>query len=539
MYSKELTERLTKLLAPNGYMPRAKAEERYPKRTLVEDAIVTRSAPSPTGFVHIGTVYMSLVNKLVAQGSGGVNILRVEDTDKKREVEGGVAQIVDALEKFGLLTDEGVDSSGHSFGLYGPYLQSERADMYLGFAIDLLEKGRAYPCFASTEELEETYKQQQAAKVRPGYYGKWALWRDKTEDDIKNALEQNLPFVLRFRSEGSHDKRINFKDVLKGALELPENDLDVPLIKNDQHRLPTYHLAHVVDDHLMQTNIILRGDEWLPSTPLHIELAEALGIKPFRYAHFAPISVSDNGSKRKLSKRKDPQANVQFFMDAGYPTEAILEYLLRLANSSFEEWRLANPSNSLWEYKFSFEKWSKARGALYDQSKLDDVSKNFVAGLSQEIFHTEVLNWAATHAPDFHKVLTADSEYTSRVLAIERAGSQKRKDVAKWGDAPDHYGYFFDELFKAEFAPKIAEELKDVPEATVTNVCTSFLKFYNAGDEQTVWLGKFRAAAEELGMSLGDYAKIIRVKLTGKNRTPDLYLILQTMGAERVVMRLE
>jgi glutamyl-tRNA synthetase len=318
MYSPELQQRLIKLLAPDGYLRHEKSEARYPRRSLVEGAIVTRSAPSPTGFVHIGTIYMSLINKLVALRTSGVNILRIEDTDKKREIVEGIEIIVNGLAQFDLRAEEGVDESGHSYGLYGPYIQSERSEMYLGFAIKLLQTGRAYPCFATAKELNVSYTQQQIEKVRPGYYGKWALWRNKTETEISAALDDNMPFVLRFKSEGTHEKRVQLIDLLKGALELPENDMDVPLIKSDDYHLPTYHLAHVVDDYLMQTTVILRGDEWLPSTPLHIELAQALGIKPFQYAHFTPINIMDGSSKRKLSKRKDPQADINYFIAAGY-----------------------------------------------------------------------------------------------------------------------------------------------------------------------------------------------------------------------------
>jgi len=538
MYSKELQKRLINLLAPNGYVPRDKSEARYPKRTLVEGAIVTRSAPSPTGFVHIGTIYMSLINKLVALTSNGVNMLRIEDTDKKREIEHGVAEIVQALELFDLRPDEGVDESRHSYGLYGPYMQSERAEMYLGFAIDLMMNDHAYPCFATPEELDKNFKAQQAAKVRPGYYGSWALWRDKSEAEIVAALDANKPFVLRFRSDGSHEKRIQLKDVLKGHLELPENDLDVPLIKSDEHRLPTYHLAHVVDDYLMQTSMILRGDEWLPSTPLHVELAQALGIKPFKYAHFTPISVLDGASKRKLSKRKDPEANVKYFIEAGYPTLAVLEYLVRLSNSNFEDWRHQNPSKSIWDFKFSFEKWAKARGALLDIKKLDDVSKDFIAELSQNEYEAAILDWANRHDKAFYNSLSADSSYTKKVLNIEREGDQKRKDLSKWGDAPEQYGYFFDDLFTQKFASKIEQELGDIAPEQVHSVIEKFFSSYDAIDSQESWLAKLRLDAESLNLKLGDFARILRVKLTGKNRTPDLYAIMQVMGIERLKNRL-
>ena len=555
MHTPELIERLTGVLAPNGYTPRSKSEQKYPKRALIDGAIVTRSAPSPTGFMHIGTIYMSLINKLVAQHSSGVNMLRIEDTDKKREIENGVSTIVSALNYFDLLPDEGVNETGHSYGLYGPYMQSERADMYLGYAIDLLESGRAYPCFASSEELDANYKKQQIEKVRPGYYGTWAVWRNKTEADIIEALDKGQQFVLRFRSNGSHEKRMTIKDILKGDLELPENDSDVPLIKSDEYRLPTYHLAHVVDDHLMQTTMILRGDEWLPSTPLHIELCQALDIKPFRYAHFAPINIMDGMSKRKLSKRKDPQADINYFIAAGYPTTAVLEYLIRLANSSFEDWRKENPDITLWEFPFSFKKWSKARGALLDMQKLDDVSKDYIATLPQGAYVTALLEWSETFALYFMDAASQDMDYTHKVFAVERDGDNKRKDLAKWSDAPEQYGYFFDVLFGEHFAVRIADELKDFNVSIVTDACTNFMATYNVHDDQDTWFTKLKAAAEKTGFAtdnkafkaapqnykgnVADFARILRVKLTSKNRTPDLWTIMKVMGVDRVRDRLQ
>lgn len=554
MYTNELTERLISLLAPTGYTPRSESEQKYPARALVDGAIVTRSAPSPTGFMHIGTIYMSLINKLVALHSSGINMLRIEDTDKKREIDNGVSVIVTALNYFDLRPDEGIDDTGHSYGLYGPYMQSERGEMYLGYAVDLLKSGRAYPCFATPEELDANYKQQQIEKVRPGYYGKWALWREKSEADIVEALDSNRQFVLRFRSEGSHEKRVQFTDVLKGNMELPENDMDVPLIKSDEYRLPTYHLAHVVDDHLMQTTMILRGDEWLPSTPLHMELAGALGIKPFRYAHFAPINVMDGNSKRKLSKRKDPQADINFFLAAGYPTTAILEYLIRLANSNFEDWRIENPDKTLWEFPFSFEKWAKARGALLDMQKLDDVSKDYIATLPQDVYVTKILDWSETYAQYLVDAAGKDMDYTQRVFAVEREGDNVRKDLAKWSDAPEQYGYFYDELFGPHFATRIYGELKDIPAEVVAAACQEFLGTYDVNDDQDTWFGKLKAAAEKTGFAvdnkayktspenykgnIADFARIIRVKLTGKNRTPDLWSIMKVMDTERISSRL-
>ena len=540
MYSNQLLDRIISLLAPDGFTERTESEARYSARQLAEGAVVTRSAPSPTGFLHIGTIYMSPINKLVGLSTSGVYMLRIEDTDKKREIENGVRTIVSMLERFNLKPDEGVDQDSHSYGAYGPYMQSERGKMYLGYAVDLLRKGRAYPCFATPEELKAITDAQQAAKVRPGYYGDWAkdLWRDRGEEQIVRALDEGMPFVLRFRSEGLHEKRVAFDDVLKGHMELPENDLDVPLIKSDEYRLPTYHLAHVVDDYLMQTNMILRGDEWLPSTPLHFELCDALAIPRFRYAHFAPINIMDGNSKRKLSKRKDPQADVAYFLAAGYPTEAVLEYLVRLANSNFEDWRKENPATPLWDFPFSFEKWAKARGALLDMQKLNDVSKDVIGAMTQADFTAALLGWATEYAPYFKEAAESDMAYAEKVFTIERDGEKPRKDLAKWEDAPEQYGYFFDGLFSEHFAPRIGEELKDVDPALIVRVCETFLRSYNPADNQETWLAAFRQNAESVDMKLGDFARIIRVKLTGKNRSPDLWAVLQTMGEERVRSRL-
>ncbi|MDQ3123197.1 MAG: glutamate--tRNA ligase family protein [bacterium] len=554
-YSEDLLKRLKILLAPDGYTPRAEAEACYEPRNLPERAVVTRLAPSPTGFVHIGTIYMALINKLVATQSKGVSILRVEDTDKSREVENGVKIIADALEHFTLTPDEGVNADGSSYGEYAPYIQSQRAKTYLGFAIDLLEKGRAYPCFATPAELEANYKQQQAEKVRPGYYGKWAIWREQQEDAIQQALNAERPFVLRFRSQGSHVQKIQIKDVLKGNLELAQNDLDVPLIKSDINRLPTYHLAHLVDDFLMRINIVLRGDEWLPSTPLHIEFAKALGIPILRYAHFAPINIMDGSSKRKLSKRKDPEADIKYFIDAGYPQEAILEYLVGLANSNFEDWRLQNPGAPLWAFPFTFEKWSKARGALLDVKKLDDVSKNHISGLPQETYWGEVLEWTKMHDSELYEAMSADRGYTSEVLIIERDGEKNRKDVAKWSDIPSEYGYFFDNIFVKRFQAQGRKEfLSDFDDTTISEVASVFLNIFDPNDNREDWFDKLKAAAETVGFTadnkafkqnpeqfngnIADFARIIRVLITGKNRTPDLWTIIQIMGERRAKSRL-
>lgn len=531
MYSNTLLERIIALLAPEGFTPREESEARFPARQLPEGAEVMRVPPSPTGFVHIGTIYAGLVNERIAHQSGGVFILRIEDTDKKREVEGSVDRIVGAFEAFGLAYDEGPGRDGG----YGPYFQSERGKIYLGYAIDLLQKGRAYPCFATPEELQAAVKEQQAQKVRPGYYGQWALWRDKSEDEINAALDAGKPFVLRFRSEGSHDKRIRYTDIFKGKMEVPENDLDVPLIKSDESRLPTYHLAHVVDDYLMRVTKVFRSDEWLPSTALHIELSQALGHEPFTYGHFAPISISDNGNKRKLSKRKDDEADVQFWLQAGYPVEAVKAYLLGLANSNFEDWYRANPGKPLTDFPVSLEKLAASRAPLLDMAKLEDYAKDYIATLPASDFHRHIL---AVASPEFATALQADTEYTQRVLMIERDGAKPRKDLAKFADAYEQYGYFFDGLFEADFKPRISEELRDLTAEQISAASEYYLSDYAYEDTAEDWLAKTRAGAEATGLHMRDYTKIIRVKLTGKSRTPDLWTIQQVMGEARVRSRL-
>lgn len=531
MYSNTLLERIIALLAPDGYTPREESEARFPARQLPEGAEVMRVPPSPTGFVHIGTIYAGLVNERIAHQSGGVFILRIEDTDKKREVEGSVDQIVKAFNDFDIKFDEGPGTDGK----HGPYFQSQRGKIYLGYAIDLLKKGRAYPCFATPEELQAAVKDQQAQKVRPGYYGSWALWRDKPEDEINAALDAGKPFVLRFKSEGSHDKRIQYTDVFKGKMEVPENDLDVPLIKSDETRLPTYHLAHVVDDYLMRVTKVFRSDEWLPSTALHIELSQALGHEPFTYGHFAPISISDNGSKRKLSKRKDDEADVQYWLKAGYPVEAVKAYLLGLANSNFEDWFRANPDKPVTDFHVSLEKLAASRAPLLDMAKLEDYAKDYIARQTLTEFHRQIHDHASQ---EFGAALDLDTDYTARVLAIERTDSQPRKDMSKWTEAYEHYGYFFDSLFEADFKLRIGEELKDLTEEQINSVRERYLSDYSYDDNAEDWLAKTRAGAEAVGLHMRDYTKVVRVKLTGKSRTPDLWTIQQVMGDARVRQRL-
>lgn len=550
MLSEDTKNRIIGLLAPNGFDSREDSEARYKDRDIDSGSEVMRVPPSPTGFVHIGTVYAGLINERIAHQSGGVFILRIEDTDKKREVAGSVEGIIKAFSDFEVTYDEGPDKDS----VYGPYFQSQRQRTYLGYAIDLLKRGRAYPCFATSEELQAITQQQQASKLRPGYYGDWALWRNKTEEEVIEALDAGRPFVLRFRSEGDHGKRITYMDVFKGKMEVPENDLDVPLIKSDEYRLPTYHLAHVVDDYLMRITKVFRSDEWLPSTALHIELSQALGHEPFTYGHFAPISILDKngGGKRKLSKRKDDEADVKYWLEAGYPVEAVKAYLLGLANSNFEDWYRANPDKSVEEFPISLQKLAASRAPLLDIAKLEDYAKDYIAGLSQTEFNSQIINRASG---DFKEALLADLDYSDKVLSIERDGDKPRKDLAMWSQAFDQYGYFFDNIFDRDFKQQgINAFLSDLSPEVVSSAVVGFLGTYNVDDDQVTWFDKLKAAAEKAGFATdnkaykadpesfkgntADFARIIRVKLTGKNRTPDLWTIMQVMGPSRVESRL-
>lgn len=554
----ELKKQLSEIITDGHTVEsRQEVESRYPSRQLPSGAEVTRFCPSPTGFVHIGAIFTAMICQYVARQSGGVYMLRIEDTDKKREVEGAKQLIVEQLNAFDLSPDEGLQVDGTSKGDYGPYVQSERSDIYLAYALDLLEKDRAYPCFATPEELQNAVKDQQSKKLRPGYYGQWALWRDRDDSDIEAALGAGKPFVLRFRSEGSHDKRIEFDDVLKGHMVVPENDLDVPLIKSDEHRLPTYHLAHVVDDYLMGATIIFRGEEWLPSTPLHIELAQALVIAPFRYAHTPVISIVDpnGGGKRKLSKRKDPEANVAYWQEAAYPLHSIKAYLLGLSNSNFEDWYRDNLGASLEDFKFSIEKLASSRSPLLDVKKLEDYAKDEIASMPQGHFNKEVMKWTDLHDHELFQAMMNDPEYTNKVLSIERDGEKPRKDIAKWSDVPEQFGYFYDGIFESRFEPKITEELDGRTKEDVSDECRIFLENYDHNADKETWFENLKRAAEIAGYSLdrkelkenpnkynggiSDYAKIIRVSLTGKSKTPDLWTIMQIMGEKRIKLRIQ
>lgn len=520
--------------------------EKYPKRNLKEGAAVTRFAPSPTGFLHIGGLFAAMVAKRVAEKSGGVFYLRIEDTDKKREIDGGVKLIVDGLNAFGITPDEGFVDGESEVGNYGPYRQSDRAEIYRCFAKKLVAEGKAYPCFCGEDEIAEIRKEQEADKLRTGYYGKYAKCRNLTLDEIKAKLDAGMQYVVRLKSEGNEDHRIKFNDLIKGTIEMPQNDQDVVILKRDG--IPTYHFAHTVDDTLMGTTTVVRGDEWISSVPLHIELFRALGFKVPKYAHIAPIMKIDGDGKRKLSKRKDPEAAVSYYHEIGYPAESVIEYLMTLANSDFEDWRRINKTAPISDFKFNLKKMGVS-GALFDLVKLSDVSKNVISTVPAAELLDKILVWSKEFDKKLYELLSADKEYATEILRIDRENKKPRKDIAKWADVSDYVAYFYDELWDSN---RLLPEHIDASDTV--NILKKYVTVYDKNDSKDVWFGKIKSICPELGFAsevkeykanpdaykghVGDVSTVIRVAVTGRKNTPDLYQILNLLD-NRAIERME
>ena len=525
-------------------------EEKYPERNLEEGAVVTRFAPSPTGFVHIGGLYQALVARTVAKKTKGVFFLRVEDTDQKREVENGVTGIVNSLKDFDMAPDEGMISDTEEIGNYGPYKQSLRKDIYQSYAKYLIEQGKAYPCFATAEELDEMRAKQEAAKVRTGYYGVWAKYRNLSLDEMVEKINAGVPYIIRFKSPGREDRKIKHKDVIKGNVDFPENDQDVVIIKADG--LPTYHFAHLVDDHLMRTTHVIRSDEWLSSVPLHLQLFQEMGFKPPKYAHISPIMKNDNGNKRKLSKRKDLEAAVSYYDEIGVPSLAIKEYLLNIANSTFENWRRQNKEASIDEFDFKLNKMSVS-GALFDMIKLQDVSKIVISKMSKEEVYEKAYEWAKRHDEELKELLDS-KEYSLKVLGIERGNSKPRKDIAKWSDVKENIIYMYDEKFlnsQVEYEYQTINDKNDI--SKILDLYSE--KYYNKEDDKQTWFEKIKELAGEMGYAkevkefkanpemykahVGDVSTALRIALTGRSNTPDMYEIMKVLGKESIEKRFE
>ncbi len=535
---------LAALLFPDVTETPEEIEARFPQRNLPEGAVVTRMAPSPTGFVHLGNLVQGMISERMAHQSGGVLFLRVEDTDAKREVPGAVEVLIDSLKFYHIQFDEGATIDGDK-GAYGPYRQRQRAAIYHVFAKKLVSEGKAYPCFCTEEELSAIREKQEANKETTGYYGTYAIWRDRSLADIQAQLTAGNPWVLRFRSEGSIENQFKFDDLVKGKLTITENNVDHVLLKSDG--IPTYHFAHAVDDHLMRTTHVVRGDEWLPSLPFHIQLFQALGFKLPKYVHIGPLMKMDGNSKRKLSKRKDPELALTYYKAEGFPIASMREYLMTVLNSNFEDWRRANPDADIDSFKFSPKKLNPA-GSLFDYAKLVDVSKNVISRMDADTVYGLLVAWAKEFDPDFAAKLEADPEYAKKILAIGRGGKKPRKDLAVWKDAKPYMGLFYDEYLEdAVFDEKFSKDL-------VANVLNRFLDSYDPADDSGVWFDKVKAITEAVGFTtdmkaykanptaypgtVADVSTMIRLAVTGKTNSPDLYTVMQLLGAERTEQRI-
>ena len=535
---------LSELLFPQVTETPEQLEVRFPARNLPEGAVVSRMAPSPTGFVHLGNLVQGMISERMTHQSGGVLFLRVEDTDAKREVPGAIEVLIDTLAHYGIRFDEGATHTGDN-GLYGPYRQRQRAAIYHVYAKKMVAEGKAYPCFCTEEELSAARAQQEANKETTGYYGKYAIWRDRPIEDIKEQLDAGNPWVLRFRSTGSIENQFKFDDLVKGKLTITENDVDHVLLKSDG--IPTYHFAHAVDDHLMHTTHVVRGDEWLPSLPFHIQLFQALGFKLPKYVHIGPLMKMDGTSKRKLSKRKDPELALTYYKAEGFPIKAVQEYLMTVLNSNFEDWRRANPDADTDAFKFSPKKLNPA-GSLFDYAKLTDVSKNVISRMDAETVYSLLVEWAKEFDTEFGAKLEADPAFATAILAIGRGGKKPRKDLATWKEAKPYMGFFYDEYMdKPVFDEKFAPE-------TIKTVLTKFLAVYDPADDSGVWFNKVKEITEEIGFTsdmkaykadpdafpgtVADVSAMIRVAITGKQNSPDLYSVMQILGLERCTQRL-
>ena len=535
---------LADLLFPDVTDTPEALEERFPPRNVPEGAVVTRMAPSPTGFVHLGNLVQGLTSERMAHQSGGILFLRVEDTDAKREVPGAVEVLIDTLKHYGIQFDEGATHDGDN-GLYGPYRQRQRAAIYHVYAKKLVSEGKAYPCFCTEEELTAMREQQEANKETTGYYGKYAAWRDRPMEDIQAQLDAGKPWVLRFRSTGSIENQFKFDDLVKGKLTITENDVDHVLLKSDG--IPTYHFAHAVDDHLMRTTHVVRGDEWLPTLPFHIQLFQALGFKLPKYVHIGPLMKMDGTSKRKLSKRKDPELALTYYKAEGFPVEAVYEYILTILNSNYEDWRRANPDAPADSFKFSPKKLNPA-GSLFDYAKLTDVSKNVISKMDADKVYSLLTEWAKEFDPDFAQKLTADPDYAVKILAIGRGGKKPRKDLAVWKDAKPYMGFFYDEYLEA---PVFDEKFS---KAIIADALNRFLEQFDMEDDANTWFAKVKQITEDLGFTtdmkaykadptafpgtVADVSTFIRLAVTGKTNSPDLYTVMQILGYDRTVARI-
>lgn len=522
-------------------------EERFPKRNLKEGAYVTRFAPSPTGYMHIGGLYAAMISSRLAQQTGGVFYLRIEDTDKKREIEGGTEEIIRSLADYGVAFDEGPFPDGEKG--YGPYKQSERRDIYRICAKELMKAGQAYPCFCTAQELDAIRKEQEEKKADIGYYGRYASCRNLCYEQIEEKIKAGVPFVVRLKAPENADGHVTYSDPIRGSIQMPENRMDLVLLKSDG--IPTYHFAHVVDDHFMRTNLVVRGDEWMASYPLHKQMFDMCGFKQPEYLHISPIMKMDGAAKRKLSKRKDPEAAAEFYLEQGFPPESVMEYLLTIANSNYEEWHMKNPQKPAGEFQLSLNKMPSS-GALFDMVKLTDVSREVIAGFTVDECERKILEWAKKHEPDLYLFAGKNSGQFRETIGLwKMSGKKVRKDVAKWSELMQMFDYLYmpQEKFQKTVSYEMDEKYtKDqLREAVLAYQKDLFLN----SDE---WFEQMKALGEQMGYcpnmkeykknpqsykgSISDLCSMIRIAVTGHKNSPDLHTIMKVLGEETVQQRL-
>lgn len=536
---------LAQLLFPNITKTPEYYEELYPPRSLKEGAKVTRLAPSPTGFIHFGNLFAGSAAFRTAKSTDGVFYVRVDDTDQKRKVEGAVEVMLESLAAFGITPDEGIMPDGSQKGAYGPYIQSQRKEIYQAFAKSLVERGLAYPCFCSEEALDEIRAAQENEDII-GYYGKYAVCRNLDFDQIKKNIDEGKPWTLRLKSDGKPDGKVIFDDAIRGKIEMAENIIDIVLLK--ANGIPTYHFAHAVDDHLMRTTHVIRGDEWIASMPIHLQLFRYLGFKLVKYAHLGTIMKEENGGKRKISKRKDPEIAASYYIKEGYPAASVNEYIMTLLNSNFEEWRRANKDADLGDFPISLKKISVS-GSLFDIVKLNDISKNVISTMKSDEVFALSYEWAKKFHPTLASLYEKDEAYAKAMLNIDRENKKPRKDIAKWSDIPDYFSYMYDETFTPCY-----ELCGNATPALAADVLEKYIETVNLSDDKDTWFERIKAMCEPLGCTanvkeykqnpeqfrahVGDVSTVIRVALTGRTNTPDLYAITALLGESRVKARL-
>lgn len=524
-------------------------ENLYPKRNLNEKCAVTRFAPSPTGFMHIGNFQSAVIDYVLARNTNGVFYLRNEDTDSKREIEGAMNVIFDTLKNYDMVPDE-YEFNGKVVGNYGPYIQSERKEIYHTFIKYLIEIGRAYPCFCTKEELDEMRKVQESSKRRIGYYGRYAVCRRLNIDEAIEKIKSGIPYVIRFKSEGDFDNKIHFEDEVRGRISIPENDQDIVIMKSS-NKLPTYHFAHFVDDYLMRTTHVVRGEEWLPSVPIHLELFKTFNAVPPKYIHTPLILKKDGDTIRKISKRKDPEASMSYYKEKGYPKEALIESLMTIINSNYEQWHTANPEKSYLDFEFSAKKMSSTGGALYDIEKLNNISKNYISKLKAIDVYNGVLEWSKEYDLEFYNILSNNKDYSISIFNIEREQKKPRKDYENYSSIKSQIWYMFDELWNKETKEYDLKTITDLNE--IKNILNKYIEIYEENDDKETWFNKIKSLCDELGYAsdmkayklnpenykgnVADVSTVLRVCLTTKSMTPDLYDIMKILGKERMKKR--